>query len=471
MIVCIIAEGSYPYISGGVSSWINQLITDIEDIEFKIFSIMPDIDEKLSYKYKIPDNVSKIETISLQDYKKYNPKPKNFDTKLFSFEKKNIKKFLRFDKTINWDIFVNSVTRKSKVGDPIQFLHSEYFWNNIKDLYIENYDEEGFNEFFWTLRSMFLFFMTLIQETLPKADLYHSVSTGYSGFLGLIQKIKKQKPFLLTEHGIYAREREEEIIQSSWVKGIYKKMWIDFFYFIANGAYKKADIVVSLFGRNKMFQLEHGADYDKTVVVPNGIDIEKYNVKKINAEQKNIGAILRIVPIKDVKTLLRSFKIVTDDFNDANLFLIGPYDENPKYYKECLKLIKNLNLEDRVIITGKVDIEKYLGLIDVMVLTSISEGQPLVILESMAAKIPFVATDVGGCKELLYGKKSENIGKSGVIVKPVSPVKTATAILNILKDDNLAKRMGENGYKRVQRYYQKKYFINKYKTFYSSLVR
>ena len=106
---------------------------------------------------------------------------------------------------------------------------------------------------------------------------------------------------------------------------------------------------------------------------------------------------------------------------------------------------------------------------DVLVLTSISEGQPLVILEGMSCGIPFVSTDVGSCKELLEGKEEDKIGLSGIITPPVSPKETYKAIMKLFNDEDLRMNMRKNGRKRVGKYYTKELFINKYKELYRDL--
>jgi len=77
------------------------------------------------------------------------------------------------------------------------------------------------------------------------------------------------------------------------------------------------------------------------------------------------------------------------------------------------------------------DVKKYYSQIDVLVLTSLSEGQPLVILEGNCAGVPVVATDVGACRELLMGVSPEDqaLGASGLITPVTSPQKTAAAII------------------------------------------
>lgn len=469
--ICLLAEGSYPYIAGGVSSWINQLISELPDFKFKIISIMPSDEEFNEYRYEIPKNVISIDTIYLQDFKKLSATPKEKKIKLSKDELITLKKFIRFDPSIDWKIFANLIRNIEKIGTIIDFLKSKLFWDLIVEYYKDEFPEEGFNEFYWTVSSMFLFFITVMQHNLPKADIYHAVSTGYPGLLGLIASQSYNKKFILTEHGIYAREREEDIIKAEWVRKKYKKLWIDFFYFISIGAYKNADITISLFSANRNIQLKYGSKEETTIVIPNGVDLKRYNTEKIEHKGFNIGAVVRVVPIKDIKTLIRSFKIVINklEANDIKLYIMGPYEEDPEYYKECLDLVKFLELEDFVIFTGRINVSEYLKKMDLLVLSSISEAQPLVILEGFASGIPFVSTDVGACKELLYGNEEDNLGQAGIIVPPFSPKEMSEAIIKLYKDRNLLNKMGKIGRKRIEKYYTKESFIKQYRDLYMKI--
>ena len=92
--------------------------------------------------------------------------------------------------------------------------------------------------------------------------------------------------------------------------------------------------------------------------------------------------------------------------------------DDEEYAQECYTLVKQLKLEN-VIFTGRVDIVKYMEKLDFTILTSISEGQPLSVLESLAARRPCVTTDVGCCRELLEGKEGDFFGPAGDCVPPM----------------------------------------------------
>ena len=67
MKVCLIVEGAYPYVTGGVSSWIQQMLLKFKDIEFVIQTLVVNRTEKREFKYRIPDNVSEIREVYLLD--------------------------------------------------------------------------------------------------------------------------------------------------------------------------------------------------------------------------------------------------------------------------------------------------------------------------------------------------------------------------------------------------------------------
>src|SRR4029077_1168508 len=116
------------------------------------------------------------------------------------------------------------------------------------------------------------------------------------------------------------------------------------------------------------------------------------------AGEFRIGFVGRVVPIKDVKTFIRAVKIVVTAHPGARAVIAGPGDEDPAYLAECQALTATLGVAERVEFTGRVDVKTIYPRVDVLVLTSISEGLPLVILEAAAARIPGVSPAAGGAR-------------------------------------------------------------------------
>ncbi len=438
--------------------------------QFVIYAIGAENSQKGKYKYTIPKNVESITEVFLDSYIKQNVKwGKRY--KLTQNELQGLKSILEKDKNSWNDLF--QLFSSGKIDSVSNLLTSKDFFDIIQEICLEHYPYLPFTDMFWTVRSMVLPLFLSINHSIPKADLYHSVSTGYAGVIGALAKYRYQKPFLLTEHGIYTREREEEIIKSPWVKGQFKDIWIQYFYNMSNCAYESADEVITLFKKNKEIQVELGCSNEKISIIPNGVNVDSYmNLKPVLNKVKDeifIGSVLRVVPIKDIKTMLQCFAIVKKEIPHAKFFIMGPTDEDKEYYEECIQLLHMLNISD-VFFTGEVNIMEYLPSMDVLILSSISEGQPLAILEGMAAGIPFVATDVGSCRELLYGI-DDGIGNAGIIVPVMHYVEMAQGIIKLCKQKEIRLKMGNAGRERVSLKYTKEQFIQGYKSIYQKMVK
>ncbi len=120
-------------------------------------------------------------------------------------------------------------------------------------------------------------------------------------------------------------------------------------------------------------------------------------------------------------------------------------------------MVEHFSLEKTVEFTGQVKIDDYLPHIDLVVVTSISEAQPLVILEAGASGIPTVATNVGACPELIEGRSDEDpkLGMGGAVVPLSNPSATADAVYRLLTDREHYKACAEAMRQRVATYYTK----------------
>jgi glycosyltransferase involved in cell wall biosynthesis len=118
-------------------------------------------------------------------------------------------------------------------------------------------------------------------------------------------------------------------------------------------------------------------------------------------------------------------------------------------------MVAQLGLSDTLRFTGQVDVTQHFPRIHVNVLTSVSESQPLSVLEAGAAGIPTVATNVGACREMLLGRRDEHpaLGAGGIVTDVASPEQTAAAIGELLRDRDRRERLGVVMQQRIKRYY------------------
>lgn len=468
MRICLICEGCYPYIPGGVSSWIHMICNQFTDIEFIIWSIATTREEMSKAKYKIPENVKEVRTMYLAE-QKIRQKHRKL---VISTEEKQILKDLMIGSAfeINWKKTLQFIKHYRRS------LEDLLMGEDVFDICLEEYkkvrSKKVFHHFLWNFRGMYFPLMYILSEDIPEADIYHSVSTGYAGILGSSASYVNKKPFILSEHGIYTREREEDIIRSDWVAGDFKGQWIEFFKRLSYIAYFGADVVTSLFHVNKTLQIELGCPEEKIQIIPNGVSPEEYEnlptVQPMDPTKYHIGAIVRVVPIKDIKTMLLAFSIVKERYPHAYLHIMGNCDENPEYYQDCRAIVEELNISD-VEFLGQVNVKEYLPGLQLLLLSSISEGQPLAILEGMAAGIPYISTNVGDCKDLLEGRDDDDFGPAGRVVPAMNSEAMAEAISYFIQYPEESKKMGEAGKKRVQTYYRKDSFMKQYRELYERL--
>ena len=102
-------------------------------------------------------------------------------------------------------------------------------------------------------------------------------------------------------------------------------------------------------------------------------------------------------------------------------------------------------------------------------LSSISEGQPLAVLEGFAAHRPFVTTDVGCCRELIEGL-DDGLGPAGLVVPPMHPRLLADALIRLCEEPWTRKAMGENGRRRAEKYYTIERSMEAYRALYNEVL-
>ncbi|TVM19247.1 group 1 glycosyl transferase [Oceanidesulfovibrio indonesiensis] len=483
--VCFILEGTYPFVSGGVSSWVHSLVKALPEINFTALCIMPSREQRLEVKYVLPRNFRDYEVFYLHDP---GEGENGGGKKLTADAMPALRRLHEGLGNGGLSAFENVVRLFRSGGMSIQeLMHGKKAWDLLLSQYGIDSSDDSFIDYFWTYRISHLPLFRVLQANLPDARVYHSLSTGYAGVLGAIAHIVTERPFLLTEHGIYFKERRIEIAQADWIfsqKSRHARperdlnrlhgLWMRIFQSFSLISYHYAERIFTLFEGNRETEIADGADPDKIEVLPNAIAPERfYNMrgKKGGIAGKDplvIGFVGRIVPIKDLKTFIRAIKIVAMRLGRIEVRIMGPTDEDPSYAIACRELVRELGLQDVVRFLGKVDVKDHYPELDLLVLTSMSEAQPLVLLEAPCAGIPCVATDVGACRELLEGRNTEDraLGPSGMISRPADPIDTARCIAGILGDPELWEAMSEAGRKRVVRYYSAHDLYERYETVY-----
>jgi len=486
--VCLILEGTYPYVTGGVSGWAHGLIREQSHLSFHLLAIMPR-DGELVLKYDLPSNVIGLTTIRLNDL----PAGAAINSGLAHRVHRTLREPLA-TLTSEKRMEIEDLKRimdvlkgtRATLGTEALLDHEEA-WKQLIELYEASFPDHSFLDYFWSYRAIAGGVYSVLLADLPAADVYHAMSTGYAGLMGARAKVETGKPVFVTEHGIYTNERRIEVTSADWLEATSSKaltidkprrdlrdMWIDSINNFSRVCYEASDKIITLFAGNQKPQIEDGADIEKMLVIPNGVDIKRFaDLSHRRQATPTIGLIGRVVPIKDIKTFIRACGLLRQTAPDLKAFVIGPTDEDREYFAECMTLVQLLGLERNITFTGQAKVDDYLPMLDVLVLTSISEAQPLVILEAGAAGIPIVATDVGACREIIEGIPGEEpaLGMGGIVTPLASPASTADAIYTLLSDNALYENASTAIRTRIAQYYNETIQQQAYRNLYAQYLR
>jgi len=157
-----------------------------------------------------------------------------------------------------------------------------------------------------------------------------------------------------------------------------------------------------------------------------------------------IGAIGNVIPRKDQLLLVRALPSILSNIPRVRLVIIGSL-ENGEYVRRVKSLAEQLGVDGRITWAGqRDDVNRILPALDVSVLASREESMPLAILESMAAGLPVVATDVGGLSECIRS------GRDGLLVPSGSRRHLAAAVSSLLLDPARRQRLGHAARRRVR---------------------
>ena len=274
-----------------------------------------------------------------------------------------------------------------------------------------------------------------IKNIKPKPHLIHAHFSYPDGY-GMIELAKKWKvPLVISALGTIERKVAYE--------GSYTSRQII-------EAMNFADKVLSVSDDLKLHIVNLGINEEKVHVVPNGVDTTKFkpagkeharNLLNLPQDKNIVLFVGALRKIKGVDYLIEAAKYFVDANTD--LFMVGRDDG---LRKSLEKRARELEISDYIKFTGPVnheDIPIWISASDILVLPSLSEGRPNVVLEALSCEVPVVAADVGGIPELMVD------GKTGYLVPAKNPAELSEKINKLLEDRSRREKMGKFGRKSI----------------------
>ncbi len=484
--VLLITEGTYPFNTGGVSTWAHDLCSRISNSEFYIYSINAGVE--LTPKYPLSAHVKKViqvpmwspeEPFDCVDYDiKYSDVLKAREYTSEDLIQKsfapNFKKFIRIiyseEQSITAlnDCFYNMWSFFQQFDYKVT-MTSETVWDVFCETLKEELPQEELEkillEDITTAMRWIYRFLIPIAIDVPKADISHVTISGIAVLPALSLKYKYNTPILVTEHGVFIRERLIAISAADYSYFL-KKMLINFSECITRLVYHHASEISTVSKFNMAWECFYGADMNKIQVIYNGVDHNFFKPlpkPKEHANTPTVVAAARIFDLKDILTMIRTCAEVRKSVPNVQFLVYGNKDAVPEYTEECELLIETLDLNDNFFLKGFHNKPEYIyaeG--DISILTSISEGFPYTVIESMSCGVPVIATDVGGVSEALDDT-------CGFICKPRNHVEIAEKVVKLLQNKQLRNWMGENARNKVIANFTIENFIDAFEKTYETL--
>ncbi|MEU6723137.1 GT4 family glycosyltransferase PelF [Nonomuraea wenchangensis] len=465
MKVTLVSEGTYPFAMGGVSVWMDQLIRGMPDYRWDVVTMTVDGEERPVWD--LPANLEQVVSLPLWGNVPRRPSraPGGAFTEAYGrFLEMVLTPAVMGDGSAEFLAVLESLHRFAHEGgdlvgaltanESLTQLMDAWYWNRTDGLTLADAITAG---------DLMGHMLRPLAEPPPRTDLMHVAMNGLSMLTAMTAKWRHGTPIVLSEHGVYLRERYLQYVDEP-VSHAVRVLLLSFFRRLAGAAYVAADRIAPHSSYNRRWQIRNGADPDRIRIMYNGVDPDDFPPVESSPDQPTLVFMGRIDPLKDLHTLLRAFAIVREKVPDARLRIFGGVPAgNEPYQESCLELAEELGVTDAARFEGRVTTPAaayHAG--DVVALTSISEGFPYTVVEAMACGLPVVVTNVGGV--------AEAVGEAGMVVPPRDHVAAAEAMVRLLRDTGLRRRLGALARERVLERFTLRQSLDDYRSVYEELL-
>ncbi|NIZ92086.1 GT4 family glycosyltransferase PelF [Kineococcus rubinsiae] len=506
--VAIVMESTYPYLKGGVSAVVHDIVKGNQDLTFGIIHITWDADSPHEDLYGMPGNVAWVHPVYLSmqahrdDFMVLTPRMLGMRSaarrKLAHRVYDAIDAVVDGDPAPLWSLYDEGMNPRTQQYPLWALLGTREFMEATRDrlpgLGLPLVDT------FWTMREFFSLAYAVLGGDIPSASVYHAHTTGYASVLGAAGARQNGGKFFLTEHNLYVRDTVNTLLGRSMALTLsatdyrtfdvtpQERAWMAWWTEMGRFTYPSAEVISYLYPKAITEAADLGAPVEKSVVIPNGMVVREFDEvarRRIEALPAVLDGgpdrvwrlvfIARVVPIKGLADLITSVDLlVKRGVTNFSIDVLGPTDHTPDYYMHCRDKMKLLGVEDYFVFRGTVNVRELLGDYDVLVLPSHNEGQPIVVLEAMTAGIPTVGTEVGGMAQLIDDPLTTPGGRTwgpcGLLVQPDDFGQMADSLQRVMADPDLYQRMAANARGRVAGFFQLEDAMGAYNRLYKELA-
>ncbi|MFH9412536.1 GT4 family glycosyltransferase PelF [Streptomyces rochei] len=463
--VTLLTEGTYPHSHGGVSVWCDQLVTGMPDLDFDVIAVTGTGREPVVWD--VPAHVGRVVSVPMWGTapEGHAPRRRRADRLAADYER-FVTALLDPRAEEGFGPALYRLARAAADGVLSPFLRGDRaiavltaVWNRpglpVREARPTLHDAV-------TATTLLEHALRPLAAPYPEEGVAHAVSGGVAVLPGLAALDRHGVPLLLTEHGVYLRERYLGYRTAPYRWPV-KALLLGFFRLLAEESYRRAALITPGNRYNRLWEEQGGAAPESIRTVYNGVDPAAFPPAGPEPEQPVLSWAGRVDPIKDLETLIRAFALVRAELPAARLRLFGGTPRGGEAYRErCEALAAHLGHGEAVTFEGRVeDIKDAYAAGNVVMLSSISEGFPFTLIEAMSCGRATVSTDVGGVREA--------VGDAGLVVPPRDPAAMAAAALALLRDAGRRRAMGEAARLRVIEQFTLRQTIDTFRSIYLEL--
>jgi glycosyltransferase involved in cell wall biosynthesis len=364
--VCLVNEGGYPHYKGGVSTWCDMLVRGLPEIDFVLVSLVAD--PSAQPVYDLPENVTGLITVALWGTSEVLELQRDLSLaqvvrhKLSAPRKIIEEQFLPLfgnfldaiwaDEAASLQLVetVRDLAAYFQVYDYDVTMRSQAVWDCFRTHSVAGYQQSS--DMLYPPQPVSLLdvtnvmrllyrWLTVLAIPLPQVDVIHAAAAGLCSIFGIVASRDPRTAFLLTEHGIYLRERLLALSRSeeSHFERVFQARFAQR---ITEASYRCADKITPGSNYNHRWEIHNGAAAEIIQTIYNGPDPQQFTPTTQNKPADAPPTVVwlgRIDPLKDLETLLRAAAIVCDARPDTRFILYGkPPKGNEWYYQKCLDM-------------------------------------------------------------------------------------------------------------------------------------
>ena len=465
--VTLLTEGTYPYVHGGVSVWCDQLVQGMPDVRFHVLGITGSGREP--HVWELPPQVVSVSSAPLWGRTPGGAAPRGRDLRRFlAGYERFLLSLLDSDFEHHFADELYELAEFALTGGSLTAaLRSEGALRSLQALwsrpFLATHAARPTLQDALQATDLLEYAPRPLAVQPPSRGVAHAVTGGLAVLPGLTARRFHGVPLLLSEHGIYLRERYLSYRTAPYRWPV-KALILGFFRLLATEGYRGADLITPCNRYNRRWEERGGCDPDRIRTIYNGVDPELFPYAGPEPETPTLSWAGRIDPIKDLETLIRAFALVVAELPDARLRLFGGVPAGGEAYREQLdRLTAELGVAGQVTFEGRIDTVRHAYAAgNVVMLSSISEGFPFSLIEAMACGRATVSTDVGGVPEA--------VGDTGLVVPPREPETMARAALGLLRDPARRTALGSAARERVLAQFTLERTVATFRSLYRALL-